>query len=50
MITKNIEHEIKNLFLKKKYKEVIKISEKYTIPPGFNNLSTPRPIQSVFFF
>ena len=32
MITKNIEHEIKNLFLKKKYKEVIKISEKSTTP------------------
>lgn len=32
MITKNIENEIKNLFLKKKYKEVIKISEKFTTP------------------
>ena len=32
MITNNIEQKIKNLFLKKKYEELIKISEKYTIP------------------
>ena len=32
MITNNIEQKIKNLFLKKKYEEVIEISEKYTIP------------------
>ena len=32
MITRNIEKEIENLFLKKKYDEVIKISEEFTTP------------------
>ncbi len=32
MIDKKIENEIKNLFLKKKYDEVIQFSEKHTVP------------------
>ena len=32
MIDKKVEDEIKNLFLNKKYEEVIKFSEKYTVP------------------
>ena len=32
MIDKKVEEKIKNLFLNKKYEEVIKFSEKYTVP------------------
>ena len=32
MVDKKVEDEIKNLFLKKKYEEVIQFSEKYTVP------------------